>query len=268
MESILREYGEAPAAYKRNLLKEYLQVLVLEYIYSDEVYRNLAFYGGSCLAQCYGLPRLSEDVDFVDLKKDVHVEELAKNLKEYFRKKVDLDILVKTQKFRIYLKFPVLHELKLAGPSESDMLYVKVEIFDAFNFCSDYMLEMKPLFKFNKSILIRTFDLSTLMATKIRAVLNRKWEKTDKSGRTIISVKGRDYFDLMWYLERGIKPNMKCIEDVQTIEDLKKKLLAIVEDIDTRSIVLDLENFIDDATFTKNLGKNIKDILKNGIEGM
>ena len=45
--------------FKRNILKEYLQILVLDYIYSNKDYSRLIFYGGSCLAHCHNLPRLS-----------------------------------------------------------------------------------------------------------------------------------------------------------------------------------------------------------------
>jgi len=55
--------------FKRNVLKGYLQVLVLDFIYSDPDYSQLFFYGGSCLAHCFGLNRLSEDLDFVDVGK-------------------------------------------------------------------------------------------------------------------------------------------------------------------------------------------------------
>jgi uncharacterized protein YkvS len=158
--------------------------------------------------------------------------------------------------------------LGLAGGSKSDWLHLKIEVFDGSDFCKKHKTEIRPLFKFNHSVLIRTFDLPTLMATKIRALLNRKWEKTDKQGNVLISVKGRDYFDLMWYLQKGISPNLACVKEVRDAVELKKKLLAIVEKIDTRSIVLDLENFISDRNFAKNLGKNIKDILKNEIENL
>ncbi|KKR75173.1 MAG: hypothetical protein UU18_C0012G0014 [Parcubacteria group bacterium GW2011_GWB2_40_8] len=97
------------------------------------------------------------------------------------------------------MKFPILNELGLGSGSESDILILKLEIFNDFIFCKKYQTQIKPLFKFNRSILVKTFDLPTLMSTKIRALLYRKWEKKNKDGEVIISVKGRDYFDLMWY---------------------------------------------------------------------
>ncbi|MCD6528268.1 nucleotidyl transferase AbiEii/AbiGii toxin family protein, partial [bacterium] len=168
--------------------------------------------------------------------------------------------------FRIYLKFPILWELNLARKNESNLLFLKIEVFSKFDFCKNYKIEIIPLFKFNRSILIRTFDLPTLMATKIRAVLYRKWEKTDKKRETLIKVKGRDYFDLMWYLEKKITPNLKCIESIRGQNELKEKLLKIIEEVDKKSIQLDLEALIEDRNFVKNVSKNLKGILKRKIE--
>ncbi|MDD5033109.1 MAG: nucleotidyl transferase AbiEii/AbiGii toxin family protein, partial [Candidatus Pacebacteria bacterium] len=227
--------------FKRNILKEYLQILVLDFIYSHPKYSELCFYGGSALKHCFDLPRLSEDLDFVDLKSSIKLDLLAFDLEKYFKKNTDLDVVASVQKFRVYLKFPILRELKLAKIGESDLLFLKVEIFNGFDFCRKYKTEFMPLFKFNKSILVKIFDLPTLMSTKIRAVLYRKWEKKDKKGDVLIKVKGRDYFDLMWYLEKGIKPNIECLDGIKNSEELKEKLLEIVEKVDAKSIELDLE---------------------------
>ena len=259
--SIINENSDKTDSFKRNLLKNYLQLFALHFIYSDKHYSELVFYGGSVLSQCYGLPRLSEDLDFIDLSGKLNIEILADSLKTYFEKELGLSLTIKTQKFRIYLKFPILKQLGMTNDSQSNWLYLKIEIFNGSNFCKKYKTEIKPLFKFNQSILIKTFDLPTLMATKIRAIFHRKWEKTNKEGRVAISVKGRDYFDLMWYLQQEIYPNLNCVKEVKDIKDLKKKLIDIVNQIDNHSVVLDLENFIADKEFVKSLGKNIKEIL-------
>ena len=208
------------------------------------------------------MPRLSEDLDFVDLKKNIRISELADDLETYFKKNTDLAATATVQKFRIYLKFPILRELGLSGEHDSDLLFLKIEVFRGFDFCKSYKTENIPLFKFNKSILVKTFDLSTLMSTKIRAVLYRKWEKTDKSGKILTRVKGRDYFDLMWYLEKNVRPNMNCLEKIKDKGELKEKLLRIIERVDSKSINLDLEALIDDQNFVRKLSKNMKDILR------
>lgn len=250
----------------RNLLKEYLQIVVLDFIYSHPVYSRLIFYGGSCLSHCFGLPRLSEDLDFVDRKGDIKLSKLAEDVKNYFRKNPDLLLTVSCQKFRIYLKFPILRELKLSSKDESDLLFLKIEIFQKFDYCRNYKTEIIPLFKFNKSILIRTFDLPTLMATKLKAIFYRKWEKTNKKGKILIRVKGRDYFDLMWYLQKGVKPNLSCLEGFKNEGELKEKLLEIVGRVDPKSIQLDLEPLIENQGFAKSLSKNLKEILRRELK--
>ncbi|MDI6883247.1 MAG: nucleotidyl transferase AbiEii/AbiGii toxin family protein [Patescibacteria group bacterium] len=252
--------------FKRNLLKEYLQLLVLDFIYSQPKYSQLIFYGGSCLCHCFGLPRLSEDLDFVDLKKRVKIENLAKDLENFFKKNTDLNLTTSFQKFRVILKFPILWELNLAKKSESNLLFLKIEVFRKFDFCKNYQIEILPLFKFNKSILVKTLDLPTLMATKIGAIFYRKWGKTNKKGRVLIKVKGRDYFDFVWYLEKGIKPNLKCVFGLKNKSELKKKLSEIVAKVDEKSIRLDLEPLIENKNFVKNLSRNLKEILKREIE--
>ncbi len=262
LKNIIDENSDRTDSYKRNLLKNYLQVYALNFIYSEKKYSNLIFYGGSVLSQCYNLPRLSEDLDFVDLTGRINLSDLANDLKNYLKKELGLPLEIKIQKFRIYLKVPILKQLEVSTDSESDWLYLKVEIFNGTGFCKKHKTEIRPLFKFNQSVLIKTFDLPTLMATKIGAILHRKWEKISKSGEVLLSVKGRDYFDLMWYLQKDISPNLDCIKEVEDVAELKNELLDIVNKIDKQSIILDLENFIADREFVKNLGKNIKDILK------
>jgi hypothetical protein len=94
----------------------------------------------------------------------------------------------------------------------------------------------------------------------------RKWEKTDKRGRTTVTVKGRDYFDLLWYLQKGIRPNLTCIEGINEIEALKKKLLGMISRLGSRSIQLDLEALIEDDRLAGNLGRNMKTIQEREIK--
>lgn len=267
--TLKRLISEAPISkmlFVRNALKEYLQIIILDYLYSHPVYSKLVFYGGSCLAQCYGLPRLSEDLDFVDIKGDVDIKILASDLVAHFNGNTDLEVKVSTQKFRVMLKFPILKELDIANESDSDFLMVKIEVFRDDGLLHACPVEAVPIFKMNRSIIVRAFDLPTLMATKIRAVLHRKWHKTDKTGTVLATVKGRDYFDLMWYLRKGVAPNMACIKEAADVDELKRLLLTAVEKADPASIRIDLEAFIADDQFVENISKNLRQILKTEIE--
>jgi predicted nucleotidyltransferase component of viral defense system len=258
---LLQERETASMVFKRNLVKEYLQVLILSFLYSHKDYRNLIFYGGSSLRHCYGLPRLSEDLDFVDVDKKINLEKLSRDLKNFYISKYRIDIITKVQKFRCTLKFPILHLLGIANQHESNLLFSKIEVYSEFGFCKDYRVEIKPLFKFGEALLLRTFDLSTLMATKIRAILHRRWEKTTKNGRVLAAVKGRDYYDLMWYLQQGVRPNIRCIEGLSSEKELYQRLLESLKKISPPSIKYDLEGLIEDQNFVDALKDNIKGAL-------
>lgn len=266
VKKILGERESTPSLFQRNIVKEYLQVLVLRFLYSKEDYRELVFYGGSCLRHCFSLPRLSEGLDFIDISRKVSPERLAAEIKAYFEKKTGLKVTTKTQKFRITLKFPILYELNLAEPPESDWIFLKIEIYKEFDFCKAYKIEVIPLFKFGEAVLLRTFDLPTLMATKIRAILHRKWERTDRKGKVLAIVKGRDYYDLMWYLEKGVEPNLRCTEGIRNKSDLRKMLLEQVRKVDSQSLKYDLESLVEDRDFLDDLGDNFKEILARQIE--
>src|SRR3989339_1013591 len=261
IKNLLAENRSLSGVFRRNLVKEYLQTLALAFIYSRKEYSGLIFYGGSALKHCHGLPRLSEDLDFVDARGEVSLAALAIDLKGYFSARHGLKVETKVQKFRVLLKFPVLFELGLTSYPESDMLFLKLELYTDISFCRDYKTEIMPLFEHGESVLVRTFDLPTLMATKIRAVLNRRWEKTGKKGETLAVVKGRDYFDLMWYLQKGVEPNIACIENVSDKNELYARLVLAVEKIDAASIKYDLDALIADSSYVENLAGNLKQIL-------
>lgn len=268
LKRLLSEAPSKKALFRRNILKEYLQVVVLDYLYSHPIYGKLIFYGGSSLAQCYGLPRLSEDLDFVNVEKNFDVDKLGRDLGCYFNKRTDVKVTVSKQKFRLMLKFPILKELGLAGDEDSDLLMLKIEVFNDDGLLRHCKVEAVPLFKANRSIIARTFDLPTLMATKVRAVLHRKWKRTSKSGEVLATVKGRDYYDLMWYLRKGVSPNMSCIREVRDKDELKRLLLSAVDKADPASIKLDLDALIADDRYVADASANLRDILKAEISRM
>ena len=56
IKEILREHRKAGNVFKRNIVKEYFQILALSFIYSKKPYQDLVFYGGSCLRHCFDFP--------------------------------------------------------------------------------------------------------------------------------------------------------------------------------------------------------------------
>lgn len=199
------------ADYIKNHLKEYLQVYVLNYIYTSKKYTDrLIFTGGTCLRHVYGLNRLSEDID-LDCLDDVNTRSIQNELFDYFGKRYlykGLYITRHQNGKQLRLKFPVLKELKLAKDSESDLLFVKVDFSDLESINYKVLTTLKSLYGFN--YLVTHYDLPTLMAGKISAIFQRQ-RLVGKQNREII--KGRDYFDLLWYLQKGVVPNLKVVRD-------------------------------------------------------
>ncbi len=249
-----------------NFLKEYLQYPVLSYIYSSKNYKNFIFTGGSCLRICYNLPRLSEDIDFDLLPKDfkkLDLELFSKELADYFKMNYLLELKLRIQPDkRLYLKFPILKELGLSkNISESDFLYVKIELSK-----TDYVkpeTEISPISKFGYNFIVRNYSLPYLMTGKIRALLNRTWFKGDENE---INIKGRDFYDLFWYLQNNIQPvwsELEKFEGIKNMAELKNKLtVKIDKNITAQKLAYDLKNFFADQYFIDDFCGNYKKIIQ------
>lgn len=217
---------ETPLLYLRNLLKEYLQIYLLHFIYtSSEHSRNFIFTGGTCLRHFFDLDRLSEDVDF-DYLKTPDIARLKTDLEFFFSKKYkysDVVVSVKQQGNQILLKFPVLKRLGLAREEDSDFLYVKMDV--SPNPSSHYDLQTTSKSRYGFNFVATHYDLGSLMAGKLHAVLTRRHMKGKKN---VEGLKGRDYYDLLWYLKRGVRPNLLRLSDMLgeklSMESLRKRL--------------------------------------------
>lgn len=249
----------------KNYLKEYLQYPVLEFVYNSSDYKNFIFTGGSALRICFGAPRLSEDLDFDLLPgefSNFNTGSLAGEIEKNFKEKYLLPVNVKIQgSGRIYLKFPVLKRLGLAGPSESDLLYVKLE-FSKSEF-KPPKAELTPVSAFGFNFIARNYSLEFLMTGKLLALLGRDWYKGKANE---IDIKGRDFYDLFWYLEKGISPdwrNLKRLAGVDTDKALKKKIREMIEQrISAQKLSYDLKNFFPDQGFISDFCRNYKKIME------
>lgn len=248
-----------------NFLKEYLQVSVLDFIYNNPEYQNLIFTGGSCLRICHNLPRLSEDLDFDLTKKDyqqLNLKKLALKIKNYFKNNFLMNIDFRCQtKTRIYLKFPVLKKLNLSYGQGSDVLYVKIEPNK-----SEFMkpeLEISPVSNFGFNFLAKNYNLKFLMTGKILAIFNRAWFKGEKNE---INIKGRDFYDIFWYFQNGIKPDFKNLAKfigIKNETELKEQLREkIAQNVNEQKLSYDLKNFFGNQNFISNFCKNYKQIMK------
>lgn len=253
----------ARKGYAQNLLKEHLQLLALNFIYNSK-YGSLIFKGGSCLRICFGLPRLSEDLDF-DYERKLDGEKFFQDIAGYFRKDQSFpELEIKIGAGRCYLKFPILKKLGIVGPSESDKLYLKIEIAPALG--CNFETESEPILKQGFSFLARRYSLSSLMAGKINAVLEREWFR-GKDNK--ITIKGRDFFDLYWYLDRGVKPEYDCVF-YKSKKVPKERVWELVENrvdaLRQKELEYDLLNLVKDRVFVKKFCREYKTLFNKKLE--
>ena len=237
-------------SYTINLVKEYLQNIVLEYIYSNkEVNAKLIFTGGTCLRFCFNLPRLSEDLDF-DCETPVDYNSIAENIKKYFQETLkyeEITYSIKGSGRKIYLKFPFLQQLGLEF-ERSFILLLKIEISQVE--LHEAKVETSLLEKNGRTYYLKRYSLPDLMVGKIHAFLMRMFFKGKENE---IDFKGRDLYDLVWYMGKNISPNMKRLytpfkdtkyENMDWLEILEE-IRVKAKKINKNSIYQDLVNFIE-----------------------
>lgn len=248
-----------------NFIKEALQFPVLAFIYSKEKYKNFIFTGGSCLRICYSLPRLSEDLDFdlfTEGFENLDLDKLGDELADYFKKDFLLNMSYRRQgSIRLYLKFSILKDLGMVYGNSSNFLYVKIE--PSIGQFKNFDTEFTPVASFGFNFLAKNYTLKFLMTGKIMAVLSRQWFKGENNA---INIKGRDYYDLYWYLSKNIKPDFTVLTEKLSIKnetELKEALRKKIEkDVDETKLAYDLKGFFSDQVFISGFCRNYKEIMR------
>lgn len=235
---------------KRIYLKEALQALVLDYIYNHPLYRGLNFYGGTCLHVIYGLNRLSEDID-LDNSQGVELDNFGKDLLGHFPKVLGYqNVSLKQQEsqkgiIRKTLRFPILYELGLS-PHRDEMLHLKIEISQHHQVA---IIKRTPVIHFGRSFVPSHFSLETMMAGKMLACLERSFQV----GKTAIAIKGRDFYDLLWFMQQRVQPlDQKLESDGEETYNVQSAMLALQEKvgkIKQRDLEIDLLPLFDQRTF-------------------
>lgn len=187
-------------------IREILQQLSLLGLWRGKFFEHAAFYGGTALRILHGLDRYSEDLDFSLLKPDPtfrwadYGAALQRELAS-FGFDVAFEPRAKRQETAVesaFLKANTLHQLivvkagssVLGGQHAREVLKIKLEVDTdppaGFKTVSCPVLVPIPF-------AVNAYSLPDLFAGKMHAILCRKWKNR---------VKGRDWYDLVWYLGR------------------------------------------------------------------
>jgi hypothetical protein len=187
-----------------NRMREYLQALVLRSLHECEAFRPLAFVGGTALRFLHSLPRFSEDMDFslvsaegyagrdwmAKVKRDLALAGFEPEVTWNDRKVVHVG----------WVRLPaILHDAGLSAmPAEK--LAIKLEIDTRPP--TGARCERRVVTR-HVTFLLQHYDLPSLLAGKLHAVITRKYAK------------GRDWYDLMWYLSQRppVVPNLPLLQN-------------------------------------------------------
>lgn len=271
LKKIVRENAETDPLYLRNLLKENLQYYVLNFIYNSRFGENLLLKGGSCLRMFFGLPRMSEDLDLdldIQNRDEFLLPDFLAGLEKYFSAVLlykEIGITASAKENIIKLKFPILGQLGLAkGRQESKILFLRIDLAQALGRKYQSELSLKSTYDF--SFLVKRYSLSALFAGKLAAILGRTTKgERGSEGR----IKGRDYFDLAWFLEKKISLNFSYLEEITPVKnrsDLKARLRKKVKDLDLEILRQDLIPLFRDRNFVQNFVSNYKKLVLGLIE--
>jgi len=173
-----------------NIAREYLQAWILAALQRAGAMVPLAFHGGTALRFLFGSERFSEDLDFA-LEREPTLYDFRAYLKSIKGDLTDegyqVEVKINDQKtvHSAFVRFPgLLFDLGLS-PHRGQTLSVKIEV------------DTRPpagavlaISLVRRHVLLRLqhHDRASLLAGKIHAILQRPY------------VKGRDLYDLLWYL--------------------------------------------------------------------
>jgi len=239
----LRAYGSIDAETLRNALKEELQFYVLNFVYHHTEYNSWTMYGGSALRIIHGLDRMSVDLDFEisEAITEKFLEELKKEIEDYFINTYGAGIDFLTVKVTtgrgLLLKFHVGQGLGFEHPSEQ--VHVKIDL--------NHFVPPKPVFEripINRdqfSFVIVTYSMGALMASKIAAIFLRGSRGV---GKATYEEKGRDIYDLLWYMNKKIVPDFDYLIargiDVRDPRALFDKLTLQMNKVNDENLKQDL----------------------------
>lgn len=246
-----------------NALKEIIQEIVLSGLSRGSFFDVAAFYGGTALRIFHHLDRFSEDLDFAlieansDFQLSTYFPYIEKELKAYG---LNLEVSTKEKINESNITSAVVrgdtleHILKFFPNRENNQynhLFKKIKI----KFEVDINPPSGANYEYKYKLLpsphqIKVYDMPSLFAGKIHAILCRNWK---------IRVKGRDLYDYVFFLANHTSVNLELIKNKLIASNyidpnssfdilvLKKLLIAKFSMIDYKEAKEDVLPFIKDS---------------------
>jgi len=107
----------------------------------------------------------------------------------------------------------------------NEQLHLKVEV---SQHKQTSIIHRTPVLLFGRSFVAAHFSLETMMAGKMLACLERDFQR----GKQTSTVKGRDFYDLLWFMQQNIQPLPEKLEkDGENTYSVQSAFLALEEKV-------------------------------------
>lgn len=233
--NLFPSFGAVKSQQDKQLLKEYLQLMMLDFLSGTPWIQKLVFIGGTNLRLVKGIDRFSEDLDFdcKDLSKPEFAD-LCHDLARFLERSginVELQLPEKPKltAFRGSFYFPRLLFDQHLTQHRDERFLIKVE-------CQDQGISYQPVLADIKGAgLFFPFPVpsdETLCSMKIAAMLAR--------------AKGRDFYDLMFLLS-FTRPDYGFLQKKCGIPDqtaLKERITELLKTVDLKKKQRDFDHLL------------------------
>lgn len=230
-------------------LREIMQEVAIAGLSRTDFFEKAAFYGGTALRIFYGLDRFSEDLDFSLLKPEPEFTfqpYFSALVEEYESLGIHVTIREKVKSKETLCQEIILEDLiKQTGVRFNRTIKIKLEVNrnPPLHFSTEEKLLVRPF-----SFYVKCFSQSSLFAGKMHALLYHKWKSR---------VKGRDWYDLEWYIKNGIALDVQHFcqranesgdwkKKTITAEQIKVILRAKIAEVSFDNIREDVVRFVKD----------------------
>ncbi len=203
----LNSYQVSNSLEEEQAIKEIIQEIALYALWRSGFFELAAFQGGTSLRILHGLPRFSEDLDFILKESDPgfswqgYLEKLVVCFDEFGLKtealpKGRIDNRVKKA---IIKDTSVVNQLNLSfyrgNPNQKFKIKLEIDVAPPKGSGFEYSYLDFPL-----DYEVCHQNLESNFSLKIHALLCRPY------------LKGRDWYDFNWYVKQGVLPNYKHLE--------------------------------------------------------
>ncbi len=264
LQDMLAKYPRKSTDEQVNALREVFQELALLGLWRGKFFEHAAFYGGTALRILYGLDRFSEDMDFSLLTPDDsfrlqrYLPHVEKELSAWGFS-VKIEVKEKSTQSAIesaFLKANTKEQLLtieagekiITGITANQTLKIKIEVDTdpPSDFDTETKFCLQPI-----PFSVRAYTQPCLFAGKMHALLCRGWKN---------NVKGRDWYDFIWYVKRNTNLNLRHLEtrmrqsghyaekEVLTEERFQKFLTEKIASLNVDKAKADVVRFLPDTS--------------------